>query len=56
MVVATPESMYIISFKTGLSNNFDITDLGELKFILGILVTHNYTNWLIFLSQSAYIY
>ena len=39
-----------------LYNDFDITDLGELKFILGILITYDYTNWLIFLNQSAYIY
>ena len=39
-----------------LHNDFDITDLGELKFMLGILVTCDHTNWLIFLSQSVYIY
>ena len=56
IVVATLGSMYIVSFKTVLSNNFDITNSGKLKFMLGILVTYNCTNWLIFLSQSVYIY
>ena len=56
MVVAAPESMHIVSFKIVLSNNFDITDLRKLKFILGIFVTCDHTNQLIFLSQSTYIY
>jgi len=48
--------MHITSFKMALYNDFDITDLEELKFMLEILVTHDHANWLIFLSQSAYIY
>ena len=44
IVVATLGSIYIVSFKTVLSNNFDITNPGKLKFMLGILVTYNYTN------------
>ena len=56
MAVAALRNMHITSFKIVLYNDFDITDLGELKFILGILVTYDYTNWLIFLNQSAYIY
>jgi len=56
IVVATLGSMYIVSFKTALSNNFDITNPRKLKFMLGILVTYDCTNCLIFLSQSVYIY
>jgi len=44
IVVATLGSIYIVSFKTVLSNNFDITNPGKLKFMLGILVTYDYTN------------
>ena len=56
MAVAALKSIYIISFKIVLHNNFDITNFGKLKFMLGILVTYNCTNQLIFLSQSTYIY
>lgn len=42
IAVATLRSMHVVSFKTVLSNNFDIADLGELKSMLGILVTHNH--------------
>jgi len=38
MAVAAPENIYITSFKMVLHNNFDITNLGELKFILEILI------------------
>jgi len=44
MAVATLESMYIIFFKMTLCNDFNITDLGELKFILEIFVTCDCTN------------
>ena len=44
MVVVALESIHIVSFKMAFSNNFDITDLGKLKFMLEIFVTHNYTN------------
>jgi len=45
----------VILFKQNLSKDFEITDLGELKFILGILVTRDRPNCLIHLNQSAYI-
>ena len=45
----------IVLFKPNLSKDFEITDLGELKFILGILVTRDCPNHLIHLNQSAYI-
>ena len=38
MAVAAPENIYITSFKMVLHNDFDITNLGELKFMLEILV------------------
>ena len=56
MAIAALGNMHIISFKMALHNDFDITDLEELKFMLGIFVTHNHANRLIFLSQSTYIY
>jgi len=45
----------ITLFKWNLSKDFEITDLGELKFILGILITQDHFNHLIFLNQSTYI-
>jgi len=56
IVVVALKSMYIVYFKIVLGNNFDITSLGELKFMLGIFVICHYTNQLIFLSQSTYIH
>jgi len=39
MAVSGPNGHYIASFKELLDNDFKITDLGKLKFMLGILVT-----------------
>ena len=38
MAVAALGNIHITSFKMVLHNDFDITDLGELKFMLEILV------------------
>jgi len=46
----------IISFKNTLNKDFKITDLSELKYILSIIVTWKYRNWLIYLNQSTYIH
>ena len=56
MAVAGPDSYQIISFKNALSKDFEITDLDKLKFILGILITCDHANQLIYLNQSAYIH
>ena len=45
----------VVPFKQNLSKDFEIPDLGELKFILSILVTRDRSNCLIYLNQSAYI-
>jgi len=39
MAVSGPNGYYIVSFKELLGNDFEITDLGKLKFMLGILIT-----------------
>ena len=44
MAVAASRNIHITSFKMVLCNDFDITDLGELKFMLEILVTYDCTN------------
>lgn len=55
MAVAGAEFFEIISFKEAMGENFEITDLGELKYILGISVTRDRANRLIYLNQAAYI-
>jgi len=44
MAVAGPDGYQIILFKNALNKDFEITDLGKLKFMLDILVTHDCTN------------
>jgi hypothetical protein len=38
-----------------LSKHFEITDLGELKLILGIQTSHDHPNRTVYLDQTAYI-
>jgi len=56
MIVSNLNSYHIISSKTLLDKDFELTDLGKLKYVLDILITWSYTNCLIYLSQSMYIY
>jgi transposase InsO family protein len=56
MAVAGPDIHQINSFKKNLINDFDITDVGELKYMLGIQVIRNRPNRTIYLNQSAYIH
>ena len=44
MVIADLQSLKIISFKNALNEDFKITDLGELKYILNIMVTWDCAN------------
>ena len=55
MAIAGKEIPEIILFKQNLSKDFEITDLGEMKFILGIQITRDHFNHLLYLNQSAYI-
>ena len=56
IAVNGPDSQFIILFRTALSNDFETTNLSELKFILEILVFHNHIKYLIFFNQLAYIH
>ena len=56
ITIIGPQSLKIISFKNALNEDFKITDLGELKYILSIIVTQNCENWLIYLNQLVYIH
>jgi len=55
MAIAGPGIFYITSFKSFLNKNFEITDLGDLSHMLGVLVTRDHRNCLIYLNQAAYI-
>jgi len=55
IAIAEPDGCHIISFKSFLGEDFEITDLGELKHMLGVLVTRDRSRCLIYLNQSAYI-
>jgi len=55
IAIIEPDRCYIISFKSFLGKNFEITNLGKLKHILGVLVTRDHLRHLIYLNQSAYI-
>ena len=48
MTIAEKEIPGIALFKQNLSKDFEITDLGKLKFILDILVTWDHPNDLIY--------
>jgi len=56
MAIAGPQKLKIISFKNALNEDFEITDLGELKYMLGIMVTWDCANRLTYLNQPAYIH
>ena len=55
MAVAGKGIPGIVLFKQNLSKDFEIMDLGKIKFILGIQVTRDQSNYLLFLNQFAYI-
>jgi len=55
MAVVGPDGYCIVSFKAFLSKDFEITDLGKLKHMLGVLVMRDHPNHHIYLSQTSYI-
>jgi hypothetical protein len=55
MAVAGPNLEKIKSFKVYLSKAFEITDLGELQYILGIQVSRDCSAHTIRLNQTVYI-
>jgi len=55
MAIAGPDGIHLVSLKSFLSKDFEITDLGELKHILGVLISRDRPRHLIYLNQTAYI-
>ena len=57
IAVSSPNGHYIVSFKELLNNNFKITDLGELQFMLGIHIftSHKIDTISLFILTSQHI-
>lgn len=53
--IAADSKSEMASFKEELASEFEITDLGEVKWILGISVTRDRSTRSISLSQDAYV-
>ena len=50
MAIAGPDGIHLVSLKSFLSKDFEITDLGELKHILGVLISRDCPRRLIYLN------
>jgi hypothetical protein len=55
MVITLNHISHIHRFKTQLCDFFEISDLEELKWLLGLKITQNQVNCTITLSQRAYV-
>ena len=54
ILLLTADQLKLAQVKTNLMQNFDMHDLGNLEFIVGIRVTRDRPNKKIFLDQTAY--
>lgn len=55
MAVTSQHLCHIAEFKSQLTKYFDITDLGELNWLLGLKVNHDRVAQTLTLSQHAYV-
>jgi len=55
IAIVGPDTCKIILLKNNLNDHFEITNVSELKHILGLQVTHDHFTQMIYLDQSAYI-
>ena len=55
MIISSYKLGSIIHFKLQFGEYFELTDLDELRYMLGILVEYNHTNHLIYISQKLYL-
>ena len=55
ILLATNDTNMLAEIKQMLYNHFDMRDLGEASFILGIKIVRDRTNYVLQLSQRAYI-
>ena len=55
MIISSYKLGSIVCFKLQFGKYFKLTDLGELRYILSILVEYNHVNHLIYISQESYL-
>ena len=55
ILLATNDTGLLTKTKQMLCNHFDMKDLGEISFVLGIKIVQDRTNHVLQLSQRAYI-
>jgi hypothetical protein len=55
MAVTSKHMKHIDRFKAQLRERFEISNLGELTWLLGLKVEHDHTKHTIMLSQKAYV-
>jgi hypothetical protein len=55
ILLASSDVSLLLETKKFLSSNFDMKDLGEASFILGIEIHRDRSKWVLGLSQKAYI-
>ena len=54
MVMSGSNLTTINHFKVQFGDYFKITNFRELRYVLGILIEHDHTNQIIYLSQKSY--
>jgi hypothetical protein len=54
-LLASSDVSLLLETKRFLSSNFDMKDLGEASFVLGIEVHRDRRKWVLRLSQKAYL-
>jgi hypothetical protein len=55
ILLASSDVSLLLKTKKFLSSNFDMKDIGEASFILGIEIHRDRSKWVLGLSQKAYI-
>ena len=55
ILLASSDVSLLLETKKFLSSNFDMKDLGEASFVLGIEINRDITNGVLGLSQKAYL-
>ena len=55
ILLAGNDKKYLLTMKEWLSSNFDMKDMGEATYILGIKITRGHPKRMLALSQESYI-
>ena len=54
IVIAENDVKYVNKVKIWLSSNTEMIDMGEAAYILGVKISRDFSEKLLFLSQEAY--